>query len=53
MAIKSYKSTTNGRRGMTTLDNSELTKVKPEKSLLVTKKKNGGRNNQGRITVRH
>ena len=53
MAIKSYKSTTNGRRGMTTLDNSELTKVKPEKSLLVTLKKNGGRNNQGRITVRH
>jgi large subunit ribosomal protein L2 len=38
---------------MTTLDNSELTKVQPEKSLLVTKKKNGGRNNQGRITVRH
>ena len=38
---------------MTTLDNSELTKVKPEKSLLVTLKKNGGRNNQGRITVRH
>ena len=53
MAIKAYKSTTNGRRGMTTLDNSELTKVKPEKSLLVTLKKNGGRNNQGRITVRH
>ena len=53
MAIKSYKSTTNGRRGMTTLDNGELTKVQPEKSLLVTKKKNGGRNNQGRITVRH
>ncbi len=53
MAIKSYKSTTNGRRGMTTLDNKELTKVKPEKSLLVTLKKNGGRNNQGRITVRH
>jgi large subunit ribosomal protein L2 len=53
MAIKAYKSTTNGRRGMTTLDNSELTKVKPEKSLLVTVKKNGGRNNQGRVTVRH
>ncbi len=53
MAIKAYKSTTNGRRGMTTLDNSELTKVKPEKSLVVTLKKNGGRNNQGRITVRH
>ena len=53
MAIKSYKSTTNGRRGMTTLDNSGLTKVAPEKSLLVTLKKNGGRNNQGKITVRH
>ena len=53
MAIKSYKSTTNGLRGMTTLDNSELTKVKPEKSLVTTLKKNGGRNNQGRITVRH
>ena len=53
MAIKSYKSTTNGLRGMTTLDNSELTKVKPEKSLVVTLKKNGGRNNQGHITVRH
>ena len=53
MAIKSYKATTNGRRGMTTLDNSGLTKVAPEKSLLVTLKKNGGRNNQGKITVRH
>ena len=53
MAIKSYKPTTSGRRGMTTLDNSELTKVAPEKSLVVTLKKNGGRNNQGRITVRH
>ena len=53
MAIKVYKPTTNGRRGMTTLDYSELTKVAPEKSLLVTLKKNGGRNNQGRITVRH
>ena len=53
MAIKSYKPTTNGRRGMTTLDNSELSKVAPEKSLLVTLKKNGGRNNQGKITVRH
>ena len=42
MAIKSYKSTTNGLRGMTALDNSELTKVKPEKSLVVTLKKNGG-----------
>ena len=53
MAIKSYRPTTNGRRGMTTLVNTELTKVKPEKSLLVTVKKSGGRNNQGKITVRH
>lgn len=53
MAIKIYKPTTNGRRGMSTLDNKELAKVKPEKSLLVTVKKSGGRNNQGSITVRH
>ncbi len=53
MAIKSYKSTTPGRRGMTTLVNEEITKSTPEKSLTVTLKKNGGRNNQGRITVRH
>ena len=53
MAIKTYKSTTNGLRGMTTLDYSELSKVAPEKSLLVTIKKNGGRNNTGKITVRH
>ena len=53
MAIKSYKSTTPGRRGMTTLANEEITKSTPEKSLVVTLKKNGGRNNQGRITVRH
>jgi len=53
MAIKTYKPTTNGRRKMSTLDNSELTNKKPEKSLTVTLKKTGGRNNQGRITVRH
>ena len=53
MAIKSYKPTTNARRGMTTLDNSELSKKQPEKSLVVSLKKQGGRNNQGRITVRH
>ena len=53
MAIKTFKPTTNARRGMTTLDYSELSKVAPEKSLVVTLKKNGGRNNQGRITVRH
>ncbi len=53
MAIKSYKPITNGLRGMTTLINDEITKTTPEKSLVVTLKKNGGRNNQGRITVRH
>ena len=53
MAIKSYKSMTNGTRGMSTLINDEITKTTPEKSLVVTLKKSGGRNNQGRITVRH
>ena len=53
MAIKSYRPTTNGRRGMTTLVNDEITKTTPEKSLVVTMKKSGGRNNQGQITVRH
>jgi large subunit ribosomal protein L2 len=53
MAIKTYKSMTNGTRGMSTLVNEEITKTTPEKSLTVTLKKNGGRNNQGRITVRH
>ena len=53
MAIKSFKSMTNGTRGMTKLINDEITTSTPEKSLVVTLKKNGGRNNQGRITVRH
>jgi len=53
MAIKSYKPMTNGTRGMTKLVNDEITKSTPEKSLVVTLKKNGGRNNQGKITVRH
>ncbi len=53
MAIKSYKPTTAGRRGMTVTDYSELSKVKPEKSLLEPLKKNAGRNSYGRITVRH
>ena len=53
MAIRSYKPTTNGRRGMTTLVNEDITKTKPEKSLTITIKKSGGRNNQGKITVRH
>ena len=53
MAIKHYKPTTNGLRGMSTLTNEELTKTAPTKSLLKTKKKTGGRNNQGKMTVRH
>ena len=53
MPIKTYKPTTNARRNMSTLVNSELTKKAPEKSLVETLSKNGGRNNQGRITVRH
>ena len=53
MGIKKYKPTTNGRRGMSTLTNEELTTSKPEKSLLKTISKTGGRNNQGRMTVRH
>ena len=53
MPIKKYKPTTPGRRNMSVVDYSELTKKAPEKSLLTTKKKISGRNNQGRITVRH
>ena len=53
MAIKNFKPTTNARRKMSTLVNEEITKNTPEKSLTVTLKKRGGRNNQGRITVRH
>ena len=53
MAIKTYKPMTNGTRGMSTLVNEEITKSTPEKSLVVTLKKKGGRNNQGKITVRH
>ncbi|MDO5028527.1 MAG: 50S ribosomal protein L2 [Bacillota bacterium] len=53
MAIKSYKSTTPGRRGMTGLSYADLSKVAPEKSLLAPLKSKAGRNSQGRITVRH
>ena len=53
MAIIVKKPNTPGQRGMTVLDYSDLTKKKPEKSLTETRKKNAGRNNQGRITVRH
>lgn len=53
MAIKVYKATSNGRRNTTGYDFSEITKSKPEKSLLESQSKRAGRNNQGRITVRH
>ena len=53
MAIKNFKSITNGTRNMSKLVNEEITKSIPEKSLVVTLKKNGGRNNQGKITLRH
>ena len=53
MPVKSYKPTTSSRRKMSTLVNDEITKTTPEKNLVVTVKKNSGRNNQGKITVRH
>lgn len=53
MALKKYKAMTNGTRHMTSLDYSEITKTTPEKSLLVKLQKKSGRNNQGKITVRH
>lgn len=53
MAITNYKPTTPGQRGMTSQDMSAITTRKPAKSLIVIKKKNSGRNNQGRITNRH
>ena len=53
MGIRKYKPTTNGRRGMSTLTNDEITTSRPEKSLLKTISKTGGRNNQGRMTVQH
>ncbi|RIJ66085.1 50S ribosomal protein L2 [Rummeliibacillus sp. TYF005] len=53
MAIKKYKPTSNGRRNMTSSDFAEITTNKPEKSLLESTKRKAGRNNQGKITVRH
>lgn len=53
MATKTYKPTTPSRRNMVTPSFSEITKKKPEKSLVTVLKKNAGRNNTGRITVRH
>ena len=53
MAIKIYKPTTNGRRHMTSSDFAEITKTKPEKTLLESQSHTAGRNSYGRITVRH
>ncbi len=53
MAIKKYKPTTNGRRNMTGSDFAEITSTTPERSLLAPLPKKAGRNNQGKITVRH
>jgi large subunit ribosomal protein L2 len=53
MAVRKYKPTSPGRRGMTGTTFEEITKQDPERSLLVAKRRRGGRNAQGRITVRH
>src|SRR5512146_3149952 len=53
MPIKIYKPTSAGRRGMTVSTYEEITKKAPEKALLVSLKRQAGRNNQGRVTVRH
>ncbi|CCV64924.1 50S ribosomal protein L2 [Alteracholeplasma palmae J233] len=53
MAVKKYKPTTNGRRNMSVLTFEEITTSTPEKSLLEPIKRTGGRNNQGKMTVRH
>ena len=53
MAVKKYKATTNGRRNMSVLTYDEITTSTPEKSLLEPFSRTGGRNSQGKITVRH
>jgi large subunit ribosomal protein L2 len=53
MAIKQFKPTSPGRRGSSGFTFDEITKSKPEKSLVTTRKRMAGRNSQGRITVRH
>ncbi|HAP72455.1 MAG TPA: 50S ribosomal protein L2 [Lachnospiraceae bacterium] len=53
MGIKKYTAYTPSRRNMSGSDFAEVTKTTPEKSLIVSKKKNAGRNNQGKITIRH
>jgi large subunit ribosomal protein L2 len=53
MAVKNYKPTTPGRRGASGYSFDEITKSKPEKSLLAKKTEHGGRNVRGKVTVRH
>ena len=53
MAIRRYKPTSPGRRGMSVVTNDDVTKTEPEKGLIEILKKHSGRNNQGRISVRH
>ncbi len=53
MAIKSFNPTTPGQRGMTSQDFDDITTKKPVRSLVVSKRRGNGRNNQGRITTRH
>jgi large subunit ribosomal protein L2 len=53
MAVKQFKPTSPGRRGSSGFTFDEITKTKPEKSLIATRKRMSGRNNQGKITVRH
>jgi len=53
MAVKVYKPTSPGRRGMTSHTFEEITKTKPERGLIVPKRKTGGRDNQGTVSVRH
>jgi large subunit ribosomal protein L2 len=53
MAIRQYKPTSPGRRGQTVVDSSDLTPKKPERRLLAPRRRSGGRNSTGRMTVRH
>ena len=53
MAVRKYKPTSNGRRNMSVLTFEEITTETPEKSLLAPLNKHAGRNNSGKITVRH
>jgi large subunit ribosomal protein L2 len=53
MGLKKFKPTTPGRRGMTSIDYSDLTSTTPNRALTTTLKRHAGRNNTGRLTVRH